>query len=77
MKKPALSRNYPPDKSLMDAIIENIEVITGRRKNRITVPSKPTLTFTATPTKAECEALYAYVNSVRDALSSVLERLDS
>jgi hypothetical protein len=77
MKKPSISRVFPVDRGWVDAVAENLEVITGRRKNRITVPVKKTLTFSATPTKAECEALYAYTNTVRAALASLLTRLDT
>lgn len=77
MKKSALNRTFPPDRAFIDALVDNIEVITARRGNRITVPSKKTLTFSATVTKAEAEALYAYVNNVRAALESLLNRLDT
>lgn len=77
MKKASLNRTYPPDRGFIDALIENIEVITGRRGNKITVPSKPTLTFSATVTKAEAEALYAYTNDVRAAVAALVARLDS
>jgi hypothetical protein len=54
-----------------------LEIIAGRRGNRIAVPPRQNLTFSATPTKAECEALYSYVNDVRGSLDAVVNRLDS
>jgi hypothetical protein len=40
-------------------------------------PPLRNLTFSATPTKTECEALYSYVNDVRASLDALLNRLDS
>ncbi len=76
MKKKALNRKYPVDREWVDAVVDNIDVLTGRRGNKITPPTKATLTFSATPTQAECEALYAYVNNVLRALVSVVNRMD-
>jgi hypothetical protein len=53
-----------------------LEIISGRRGNRIAVPAQEILTFSASPTKAECEALYAYVNSVRASIADLINRLD-
>lgn len=55
----------------------NMEIMLGRRGNAIPVPVRRTLTFSATPTKAECEALYAYANSIQDALNQLITRFDS
>jgi hypothetical protein len=54
-----------------------IEILIGRRGNRIGVPEFQTLTFSATPTRAECEALYRYTNTVRDSLEQLITRMDS
>ncbi|HEY6044376.1 MAG TPA: hypothetical protein VIU43_05720 [Nitrosospira sp.] len=54
-----------------------LEIIAGRRGNRIAVPPRQNLTFSAIPTKAECEALYSYVNDVRGSLDALVNRLDS
>jgi hypothetical protein len=54
-----------------------IEIILGRRGNKIAVPAQQNLTFSSTPTQAECQALYSYVNQVRDSLDSLVNRLDS
>jgi hypothetical protein len=35
------------------------------------------LTFSAVPTKEECEALYALVNEVRDTQAKIITRFDS
>jgi hypothetical protein len=54
-----------------------LEILMGRRGNAIDVPEVPDLTFSATPTKAECEALYASVKATRDALNKLTGRFDS
>lgn len=54
-----------------------LEIVIGRRGNAIGVPGFKTLTFSATPTKAECEALYSYLNDVRTSVENILARLDS
>lgn len=54
-----------------------LETIVGRRGNKITPPAFQDLTFSATPTQAECEALYQYVNQVRTSVADILTRLDS
>ena len=53
-----------------------LEIIAGRRGNKIAVPPRQNLTFSATPTKAECEALYSYVNDMRASLDTLVNRLD-
>lgn len=55
----------------------DMEIVLGRRNNRVPVPVKRTLTFSATPTKDECEALYAYVNDMQDSLNRLITRFDS
>jgi hypothetical protein len=50
-----------------------LEIIIGRRGNAIEPPRFQTLTFSATPTKAECEALYAYTNDVRRSVEHSCE----
>lgn len=54
-----------------------IEIILGRRGNKIAVPPLQNLTFSATPTQAECQALYSYLNTVRDSVDQLINRLDS
>lgn len=54
-----------------------VEILTGRRGNRIPAPPARALTFSDTPTRTECEALYAYVNEVREAVDRIITRLDS
>jgi hypothetical protein len=54
-----------------------LEIVIGRRGNAIGVPEFQALTFSASPTKAECEALYAYTNEIRTAVENILARLDS
>ena len=71
IKKPGVPNGTP------DWLKTIVEIQLGRRGNAITVPSLQTLTFSATPTKAECEALYSYVNDIRSALADLLNRFDS
>jgi hypothetical protein len=54
-----------------------IEILTGRRGNRVEAPKFQALSFSETPTKAECEALYRYINSTRHSLEQIIKRLDS
>jgi hypothetical protein len=70
IKKPGIPAAAP------DWLRTSLEILEGRRGNAIEIPAQQTLTFSSTPTKAECEALYAYVNSVRDATEAILNRLD-
>jgi len=70
IKKPGIPATAP------DWLRTILETVIGRRGNAIEIPSAQTLTFSATPTKAECEALYQYTNSVRDAVEQILNRLD-
>jgi len=70
-KKPGIPAGTPPWLKIF------LEIIAGRRGNKIAVPLRQNLTFSATPTKAECEALYSYVNDVRASLDTLVNRLDS
>ncbi len=55
----------------------NMEILMGRRGNAVAIPAKPTITFSATPTKEECEALYNYANEMHTALNKIITRFDS
>lgn len=70
-KKPGIPSGTP------DWLRTMLEIIVGRRGNAIDAPKFQTLTFSATPTKTECEALYAYLNDVRQGVEDILTRLDS
>ena len=71
IKKPGIPAGTPEWLKTM------IELLTGRRGNRIMPPAFRALTFSAVPTRAECEALYAYTNDVRIAVERIITRLDS
>lgn len=58
------------------AVKDNIEVVTGRRRNALSVPTIQTLTFSSSPTQAECEALNSYVNAWAAAFIALMDRLD-
>ena len=70
IKKPGIPAGTPEWLKTM------IETLIGRRGNRIEAPKFQTLTFSATPTRTECEALYSYLNTVRDALEQLISRMD-
>lgn len=70
IKKPGIPVGTP------DWLKTTMEIMTGRRGNKIEVPKFQALEFTATPTKAEVEALYAYTNIVRDSLEQLINRMD-
>lgn len=70
MRKPPIPTSAP------DWLRTTLEILTGRRRNKIAVPPAQTLTFSASPTQAECEALYAYVGEVRSSLESMVRRFD-
>lgn len=53
------------------------EILMGRRGNKIDVPEIPEITFSATPTQAQCEQLYASLKATRDALNQLKGRFDS
>lgn len=58
------------------AVTDQLQIITGRRRNSIFVVPQPNLTFSASPTQAECQALYNYTNQVRTAVAALVMRLD-
>jgi hypothetical protein len=70
IKKPGIPATAP------DWLRTSLEIIEGRRGNAIEIPLAQDLSFSSTPTKAECEALYQYTNTIRDAVEKVLNRLD-
>lgn len=70
VKKPGIPAGTPEWLKTM------LEILTGRRGNRVEAPRFQTLTFSATPTKTECEALYGYTNTVRDSLEQLINRMD-
>lgn len=71
IKKPGIPAGTP------DWLKTTLEIVLGRRGNRVTPPPAQTLTFSSTPTKAECEALYAHVNNVHSALTDLINRFDT
>lgn len=70
IKKPGIPSGTPEWLKTM------MEILTGRRGNRIEAPKFQQLTFSQTPTQAECEALYSYTNAVRAALEQIIARTD-
>lgn len=83
MKKSSIPEtNGQATPELVRALKDNVEVITGRRKNKITLPTlqadntSPVLTFSNPPTQAECKALRDYVNAWAGIVQSLVARLD-
>jgi hypothetical protein len=76
-KKPAIDRSYPPSPAAWGAVVETLELLTGRRGDAISTPALTQLTFSNPPTQAEVTALYQYVNRQRAALEALLTRLNS
>jgi hypothetical protein len=75
MKKPALPE--PGNQGFDDAVRQWLQIVCARRGPGIVAPVDPNLTFSASPTKAECDALYAYTRKVGAALTALLKRLDT
>lgn len=71
IKKPGIPSDTPAWLRTM------LEIMLGRRGNVVTVPVRQSLTFSASPTQAECEALYDYANALQDALNQIITRFDS
>lgn len=77
MRKPNIPEtNGQPIPEFVRAVKDNIEIITGRRGNRLDLPDIQTLPFSAAPTQAECQALNAYVNEWGKAIVALMQRLD-
>lgn len=77
MKKPSVpDTNGEATAELVRAVRENVNVMAGRRNNKISVPSVQTLTFSSPPTQAECQALNAYVNAWAVAFKALVARFD-
>lgn len=77
MKKSAIPDTQgKPTPAFVSTVKETLEVICGRRDNRITLPTMQTLTFSASPTKEECDALNAYVNAWAAVAKALVLRLD-
>jgi len=77
MKKPNIPETGGrPTSEFVRAVKDNIEVITGRRRNRLDLPDIQTITFSAAPTQAECQALNAYVNEWAKSMVALMDRLD-
>lgn len=77
MKKPNIpATNGQATPEYVRAVKDSIEIITGRRGNRIDLPDVQTLTFSAAPTQAEYQALNAYVNEWGKSMVALMARLD-
>lgn len=77
MKKPNIpATNGQATPVFVRAVQDNLEIITGRRGNKLSLPDLQTLPSSATPTQAECQALNAYVNEWAKSVAALIERLD-
>ena len=75
-KKQIPETNGAATPDFVRAVKDNIEVLTGRRKNAINLPETRTLTFSSPPTQAECQALNEYVNAWAEAVRTLVGRSD-
>jgi hypothetical protein len=55
---------------------DHLEVMTGRRRNKIALPTLQQLTFSNPPTQAECAALLAYTNAWAVVIKALVGRFD-
>jgi hypothetical protein len=74
VKKPALPEPTIP--GFAESVRTWLQIICGRRNNRVTVPEPLTLTVSNPPTQAEVRALLAHVNRVTVSLHALVNRLD-
>ena len=58
------------------AVRDIIEILTGKRNNKIKVPTIQALTFSSPPTQAELNAFFAYQQTWNEALQSIVTRFD-
>lgn len=71
-----LPRVFPPTRQWCEGVAEYVETLTGKRKNRIVMPTLSALSFSATPTQAECQALEAKLNEVVKVVTALVARSD-
>jgi len=76
MKKKQVPAGHLATPAFVEAVRDNLEVLTGRRKNRITLPTVQDLSFSSPPTQAECQALNDYVNAWAAVIEALVGRLD-
>lgn len=67
---------FRPMARFFEAVKENIDIITGRRSNKIAIVNVKKLVAAAAPTKAEYDALAVYVSEVATAVNALIARLD-
>lgn len=60
----------------VESVKENIEILTGRRGNKIILPEIQTLSFSATPTQAEYQALNQYINAWTAVMKALVTRIE-
>jgi len=66
-----------PTSAWVEAVTDNLQVITGRRRNTIFVPPALNLTISVSPTQVECQALVSAYNQLRTTMAALMARLDS
>lgn len=77
MKKPNIpATNGQATPVFVRSVKDNIEIITGRRGNRLVLPALQNLSSSVPPTQAECQALNAYVNAWAKSVMALISRLD-
>lgn len=77
MKKQSIQdTNGEATPGFVRAVKDILEIVCGRRNNRVAVPEIRTLTFSSPPTQAECQALNAYINAHALAFKALVARFD-
>lgn len=77
MKKPNIpATNGQATPEYVRAVKDVIEIVTGRRGNKLDLPDLQTLTVSNPPTQAEVQAMNAYVNEWGKVLIALEARLD-
>lgn len=77
MKKPNIpATNGQATPGFVRSVKDSLEIVAGRRGNRLALPALQLLAASAPPTQAECQALNAYVNEWAKLLMALISRLD-
>jgi hypothetical protein len=74
--KKQINRVWPIDREAWGAVVEVIEILTGRRDNKITKLREVKLAAAAAPTKAEYDALALEVVTLQMKVNELIDRLD-
>ena len=77
MKKSNVPATNGATPEFLHAVKDNLDIMTGRRGNKIDLPDIRALAFSSPPTQAECQAFNAYVNEWAKSMVSLVTRFDA